>query len=167
MVIRRPPPQICERLLIGFLPGQQRIGSNQAFIPPREEPATNSSTSTASTISTIECEHCEKKFANKFSLSRHTRNKHIDKYPFRCAKCDRGFLDEKNHKNHTSQCNTRKYQCYLCDKCTTFDITKLRVHINTKHMNKYIRCSFDGCVSKFRSIFSMQRHSIKVHGPSN
>lgn len=59
------------------------------------------------------CAICEKKFIQKSNLNQHFTT-HAKQRPFRCDKCRREFSKEGDKKAHEKLCKRRQYQCYLC-----------------------------------------------------
>lgn len=46
------------------------------------------------------CEFCDATFASSSGLRRHTKSIHLNKYPYACEVCGKGFLLKQRYTNH-------------------------------------------------------------------
>ena len=75
-------------------------------------------------IETFMCEICDKQFARKETLKKHTEDFHVEKevIDFSCTVCDVKLSNKRNliahEKTHKPPSSTNK--CVLCPKGTTF-----------------------------------------------
>ncbi|XP_055306895.1 zinc finger protein 260-like, partial [Sitodiplosis mosellana] len=75
----------------------------------------------------FKCGICGKRLIEKGHLNQHLAT-HGDKFPFRCTKFRRGFLNGDDKTVHEKICRHRQYQCYMCEY-SSLNTTKLRNHM--------------------------------------
>ena len=62
------------------------------------------------------CEYCQKQFRDRYELVRHQR-RHTGDFPFRCNDCDKGFMRHERYMTHLRwHSGERPFQCTMCDK---------------------------------------------------
>lgn len=55
------------------------------------------------------CEFCDAVFASSSGLRRHTNSVHLNKYPYACEVCGKGFLLKQRYMNHRKWHDSKTY----------------------------------------------------------
>ncbi|XP_059204535.1 gastrula zinc finger protein XlCGF57.1-like [Centropristis striata] len=105
------------------------------------------------------CSMCEKRFAKKTNLTRHTRY-HTGEKPFSCSICDKRFV-RKTQLNHHMMTHTKEkpFSCSICDKRFVRK-SQLNPHMMTHTKEKPFRCSL--CSKGFTGSGDLVRH-MRIH----
>ncbi|KAJ8705347.1 hypothetical protein PYW07_011174 [Mythimna separata] len=125
---------------------------------------------TATHISYIQlplpCLHCDKRFAIRRDLERHTNRIHLNIKPFSCDRCDKNYLDNwalKEHQRRAHEGHKRsphRFPCPMCDK--VFDRNQiLKGHIRTHTGERPYHCT--KCPATFSQSNILRTHDRLIH----
>ncbi|XP_062605743.1 zinc finger protein 107-like [Saccostrea cucullata] len=108
-----------------------------------------------------QCEYCDKNFRQSKHLSRHMLIHTSAPGSFRCARCDKRFLDEGEYIRHKQEHELKKqFQCEVCDR-TFFRSSHLKRHVRTHVSGRANPCDY--CGKPFNSIANLRRHLMINH----
>ncbi|XP_072945936.1 uncharacterized protein [Epargyreus clarus] len=111
------------------------------------------------------CTSCDKRFAIRRDLERHTNRIHLNIRPYQCDKCDRAYVNNwslNEHKRfvHEGQKRPLKYPCSMCDK--VFDRNQtLKAHVRTHTGERPFPCA--RCPARFAQSSARGTHVRLVH----
>lgn len=121
-----------------------------------------------SDLKTIQCPHpgCSKTFNRPARLTAHLRS-HAGERPFKCAQCDKSYIEEKHLRQHVKGSHTEE-RTYTCQHpgCGKSFLTgsRLRRHAAVHEGAERFRCrEYDGCDKSFRKHTTLQRHIRTEH----
>ena len=89
-------------------------------------------------VQAFECNVCDRLFATKETLRKHSINKHTDLRLYQCDKCDKKFKDATSCKRHVANENLHKKdlksrtQCRICGKIFSSPFSNQR-HFHSIH----------------------------------
>ncbi|XP_063543021.1 zinc finger protein 91-like isoform X1 [Cydia strobilella] len=113
----------------------------------------------------LACEHCDKRFAIRRDLERHTNRVHLNIKPFQCDRCEKAYvnawsLNEHRRLVHEGFKRPLKYPCPMCDK--VFDRNQiLKGHIRTHTGERPYQCS--RCPAQFTQASILGTHVKLIH----
>ncbi|XP_073958738.1 zinc finger Y-chromosomal protein-like isoform X2 [Choristoneura fumiferana] len=113
----------------------------------------------------LQCEHCDKRFAIRRDLDRHTNRVHLNIKPFQCDQCEKAYvngwsLNEHRRLVHEGYKRPLKYPCPMCDK--VFDRNQvLKGHIRTHTGERPYQCS--RCPAQFSQASILGTHVRLIH----
>ncbi|XP_052753060.1 zinc finger protein ZFP2-like [Galleria mellonella] len=113
----------------------------------------------------LPCLHCEKRFAIRRDLERHTNRVHLNIKPFQCDRCDKAYvngwsLNEHKRMIHEGYKRPLKFPCPMCDK--VFDRNQiLKGHIRTHTGERPYQCS--RCPAQFSQASILGTHVKLIH----
>ncbi|ROT77065.1 zinc finger protein [Penaeus vannamei] len=111
------------------------------------------------------CSQCQQVFNKAYILTRHRREVHAVKRPFKCDECDKDFTTSRNLQNHVGVHRAEKnHKCTHCEHtCRT--ASGLRTHVMEAHMASRDRSfSCQECGEKFSKHYGLKRHMERKHG---
>lgn len=62
-----------------------------------------------------QCPFCSEKMLSRALLQRHMSTNHVDKLPFSCQICHRGFFTQSGLQRHISDHGAKRFTCQFCD----------------------------------------------------
>uniref|UniRef100_A0A2H1W7Z1 SFRICE_007424 n=1 Tax=Spodoptera frugiperda TaxID=7108 RepID=A0A2H1W7Z1_SPOFR len=113
----------------------------------------------------LACEHCDKRFAIRRDLDRHTNRIHLNVKPFACDKCDKNYVNSWSLKQHQLLIHEGykrplAFPCSMCDKI--FDRKQvLKAHIRTHTGERPYQCS--KCPAQFSQSSILRTHDRLIH----
>ncbi|XP_059051455.1 zinc finger protein ZFP2-like [Achroia grisella] len=113
----------------------------------------------------LPCLHCEKRFAIRRDLERHTNRIHLNIRPHQCDRCDKAYvngwsLNEHKRVVHEGYKRPLKFPCPMCDK--VFDRNQiLKGHIRTHTGERPYQCS--KCPAQFSQASILGTHVKLIH----
>ncbi|BHF75065.1 hypothetical protein SprV_0501815900 [Sparganum proliferum] len=112
------------------------------------------------------CSHCRSRFAKIKDRDAHLTTVHPDKYPFRCASCDRPCPSETHLRLHLTLMHREDDEArpFACSMCPRRFVTEwnLRVHQHQTHEETAI-CSCEWCGQVFVTYWRRTKHMQKEH----
>ncbi|XP_055306136.1 zinc finger protein 888-like [Sitodiplosis mosellana] len=109
------------------------------------------------------CSLCSKKFTRNTGLKNHSKV-HTNPRPvkFQCLVCARYFSQEVEKQQHELNCQSRRYDCYLCKSYVTFQKQSMMFHMRVHHTGvKPFRCVL--CKREFFGSSKLKRHMNRIH----
>lgn len=86
--------------------------------------------------STLYCELCSATFTSKTGLIGHTNRVHLNKHPYTCSVCGKGFTVKELFHDHLNMHNNIKaHTCPFCANSYTYK-SSLRQHLREGHCNR-------------------------------
>lgn len=62
-----------------------------------------------------QCPYCYEKVFSRALLQRHMSISHVDRLPFSCHICNRGFFTQSGLQRHISDHGSKRFACQFCD----------------------------------------------------
>lgn len=113
----------------------------------------------------LPCLHCDKRFAIRRDLERHTNRVHLNIRPFICDRCNKSYVNNwslREHQRlaHEGYKRPLQFPCPMCDK--VFDRNQiLKVHIRTHTGERPYECS--KCPASFSQANILRTHDRLIH----
>lgn len=108
------------------------------------------------------CTHCIRQFQEFTSLKIHMRTIHKNnQYLFNCTHCMTSFTRENEKNAHESQCQRRRYECFLCKSFDTVHKSQMEDHMRLHSGAKPFQCAV--CNKFFRLKKSLKYHLDFIH----
>ncbi|KAG6446618.1 hypothetical protein O3G_MSEX004548 [Manduca sexta] len=113
----------------------------------------------------LPCTHCNKRFAIRRDLERHTNRVHLNLRPYKCDRCDKSYVTSwclTEHKRiiHEGYKRPMKFSCPMCDK--VFDRNHiLKTHLRTHTGERPYQCS--KCPAQFSQAGILNTHMKLIH----
>ncbi|XP_055630147.1 zinc finger protein draculin-like [Toxorhynchites rutilus septentrionalis] len=97
---------------------------------------------------TYGCPHCHYRAKQSHALKDHVRRLHTSDRPFKCSKCDKGFINRNDLRKHMPTHNkTMPFQCEHCEQIfrRRMDVKRhfARVHVVSRNIKKDTRARTD------------------------
>jgi len=104
---------------------------------------------------------CEERFIQRTSLNIHIARAHMDKLPFSCSNCSKGFSLKSNLLLHeATHLETSARKAFTCLNCSaSFTLRRnLLTHYNVCRNLRPFRCPYQGCDRKYREKRLLKSH---------
>lgn len=110
--------------------------------------------------SKYQCTDCDRTFASKYNLIRHTRMRHNNVISlFKCTQCDQQFKHKESLQRHTKKKHELKKElCKICNKYYNY----LSSHVKLKHSTD-LKYSCTECPERFSLKNILNKHILSKH----
>ena len=115
-------------------------------------------------VNSLACDVCQRKFADIYTLRRHTSTVHLNSKPYSCGTCKKSYALRFSLKNHEELHKELQIKCETCEKMFRTQ-RQLAEHDRAKHkpkvQNAPIICKI--CGKTLFNTATLTRHNLLLH----